>query len=160
MSPLGDTLSELQRYGRVQNSFNKKKKSNDIYGYEIREPYDSELQYFKQNPNIGGMATEDNRVILNPFSRLNEQQKNTVALNEAIRLFLKEKKYNYDFDVTSEQIDIFRNTPYGNPENINSLKETILGRIITQDPSIGVPTEEQRRWADRIFLELKKNKTK
>ena len=138
----------------------KQKQDTSVYGYEKREPYESELQYFKQNPNVGGMAAEDKRIILNPYSKLNEQQKSTVARNEAIRLFMKEKKYNYNFEVTPEQMELFRNTPYGNPQNINELKETILSRIITQDPSVGVPTEEQRRWAERVFLELSTERAK
>ena len=56
-----------------------------------REPYPSELEYFKSNPHVGGMATEDNRVITNPFSGLNDVQNKAIILNESSRLY-----YRYD----------------------------------------------------------------
>jgi hypothetical protein len=39
-------------------------------GIQMRKPYAGELDYFKNNPSVAGMATEDNKVILNPYSRL------------------------------------------------------------------------------------------
>lgn len=75
-----------------------------LYQYgEYRQPYQSELDYFKNNTNVGGMATEDNKIILNPYSNLSNEQKRQVALNEGVRLFLR-KNPNYigNFGLTKQ----------------------------------------------------------
>ena len=52
----------------------------------VREPYASELDYFKKNPSVSGMATEDNKVILNPYSNLKPEEYKAVVINETARL--------------------------------------------------------------------------
>ncbi len=117
----------------------------NYYGYNVREPYKGELDYFNKNPNVSGMATEDKSIILNPFSKLNSQQQESVARNEAIRLWLKDKQINPDFAITPEQQKLFKGTSYEKDEM--ALKHTILGRMLTNDPSVGSPTQEQLQWA-------------
>ena len=58
--------------------------TNDTFGYKERSPYPSEMNYFKQNPLVGGMATEDNKIILNPYSGLTRQQNNAIKQNETL----------------------------------------------------------------------------
>ena len=125
-----------------------------IYGYEERSPFDSELEYFRRNPNVSGMATEDNRIIINPFIQLNPQQKESVLKNEATRLFLRNKKYKYDFNITPEQKRLFSNTIYGKPENEYHLKSTILSRGLTGDKSSGVLSQRQQEWVNWIKKQL------
>ena len=48
------------------------------YRSKIREPYQSELDFFRTRPEVAGMATEDKRIILNPFNNFNEKQKDYV----------------------------------------------------------------------------------
>lgn len=127
-----------------------------IYGYETRIPQKTELQYFKKNPTVSGMATEDGRIILNPYSELSSTQRNSVAQNEAIRLYLRENKINPTFQITPEQHRIFANTPYVNDEL--ALKHTILGRILSNDPSVGSITEDQKLYSSYIWNELQKRK--
>ena len=38
----------------------------DFYG--IREPFKGELDFFRKRPEVAGMATEDNKIIINPFN--------------------------------------------------------------------------------------------
>ena len=48
---------------------------NDLVSlYGIRDPFASELDYFKKNPTVSGMATEDNKIILNPYAKLNKEE--------------------------------------------------------------------------------------
>ena len=116
---------------------------NKIHGYEIREPYESENKYFKQNPSVSGMATKDNRIILNPFSNLNPTQKGAVLKNEAVRLFLRESNINPMFDITDSQKKMFKGTPYENDEM--AMKHSIIGRILSGDRSASGLTKDQIR---------------
>jgi hypothetical protein len=127
----------------------------ETFGYEVRKPFSSELKYFKKNTNVSGMAAADRRIILNPYSNLKPEQQGAVAKNEAIRLFMREKKYKYDFDATPEQLGSFKGTEYEKPENVQSLKDTIISRIITGDPSAGKFTPQQKKWADTVLGEIK-----
>ena len=129
---------------------------NKIYGYEIRSPYESENVYFKKNPHVAGMAAEDNKIILNPFSKLRPEQQGAVLKNEAVRLFLREKKVVPDFDITTEQRQSFIGTPYEKDEMM--LKHTLLGRILSGDTSAGIPTQQQIEWANMInkMLDMRK----
>ncbi len=128
---------------------------NKIYGYEIREPYLSELSFFKGRPEVAGMATEDNKIILNPYSSLNDREKQAVLKIEAARLWMKENKIGLDFELTPEQIGKFKNTEYG--QNPTALKESIISRIIVGDPSVGTTTSQQKYWANLINSGLIKN---
>lgn len=119
-----------------------------LYQYgEYRQPYQSELDYFKNNTNVGGMATEDNKIILNPYSNLSNEQKRQVALNEGVRLFLR-KNPNYigNFGLTKQQKQSLGNYS----DNIDDIRSTILARILTNDPSAGNATIRQKFNAKRI----------
>ena len=72
--------------------------------FGTRSPYEGEVKYFRQNPTVAGMATEDNKVILNPYSGLNNAQKKAVAMNEAVRVLMKnESSLKPNFALTEEQ---------------------------------------------------------
>ena len=114
----------------------------------LRSPYQSELQYFQKNLNVSGMATEDNRIILNPFINLTAQEKKSVFANEGTRLWLKQNNIVPDIALTKEQTQAFASTPYGKDEN--ALRQTIIGRIISGDPSALNVTEEQQNYANSI----------
>jgi hypothetical protein len=126
--------------------------SDLFWGYEVRQPYKSELKYFSDNPHVSGMATEDGRIIINPNSKLSDEQLYSVKANEAARLFLRERKIEPDFDITPEQRRAFKNTPYSNDDL--SLKHTILGRLISGDTSAGTPTSQQIQWTDWLRQQL------
>ena len=119
-----------------------------VYGYERREPYPGEADYFKANPHVGGMAAEDNRIVLNPHSKLSPQEQQAVARNEATRLYLREQKWPLDFELTPEQRASFQGTPYGDPAHADDLKQTLLARLVSGDPSAGTPTARQQEWAN------------
>ena len=124
-----------------------------FYGYETRAPYEAERQFFMENIEVTGMATEDKRIIFNPYSQLTPEQQDSVGKNEAARLFMREQQYPFDFDVTPQQRSPFEamDSLYVKPENLYHLQSTILGRIISGDPSAGDITPEQQAWADKIL---------
>jgi hypothetical protein len=122
---------------------NASENNSGLLGYKIRNKlFPGEDSYFKNNPNVTGMASESGDIILNPYSS-KDINKNSVAKNEAFRLYLKDKNMTPDFEITKEQIEFFKNTPYEG--NQKAIKETIAARIYADDPSAKA-TEEQRKW--------------
>ena len=73
-----------------------------------RFPYVSELSYFALNPNVAGMMTEDNMVILRPD--LFGDSRDSVRKNEAIRLLLS--GYAPTSQLTRPQSDMFKGSAY------------------------------------------------
>lgn len=117
-------------------------------GVLSRRPYMSEMAYFWENPSVSGMASEDDAVVLNPFSPLNEKERDAVRLNEAARIYMRSSRFAPDFDLTEEQSRFLQNTPYGgNPE---AARATIASRLLSGDPSSGTPTEAQRRFVEEL----------
>jgi len=115
-----------------------------------REPKPEELDYFKANPHVGGMATEDQRVILNPHTTLTPEQQQYVKQNELARLIMM-KKGVPEFQLTPEQQQYFatmnQGKPYG-PEE--AIRATILGRIVSGDETAQNPTPEQINYAKQL----------
>lgn len=107
-------------------------------GIAWREPGPSENEFFSKRPEVAGMATEDDCVILNPYSTLNEREKEAVLMNEAARVFMRRSGLCPTFSLTPQQHSSFAN--YGPME---SIKATIAARILSGDPSALEPTDEQ-----------------
>lgn len=124
-----------------------------VYGYPIREPSDDELNYFRLNTHIGGYASDDNNIVINPFTQLTDDERSLVAKNEAVRLWLRENKIEPTFNITKEQEESFFDTEYGGAEPVH-IKHTILGRIISGDPSAGKITKEQKKYADWVLRQM------
>jgi hypothetical protein len=120
----------------------------------MRDPEASELEYFKQNPTVTGMATEDNRVIINPYSSLSAKEKEAVALNEAARVKIRTNPdLKPNFALTEEQSKFLSSNTYKDaPEE--DQKATIAARLLSGDPSAGTPTEEQLQFVDRLKQNL------
>ena len=101
--------------------------------YPLRNPTQSETNFFKENNLVSGYAADDKSVVLNPFSSLKESEKRSVANNERIRLALKESGIEPEFEITDEQKDFFKGTSYANDPI--ALKSTIVARILSGDTS-------------------------
>ena len=117
-------------------------------GYPVRNPYPSENTYFKANPHVAGMATEDNKITLNPFSTLSQQEKEAVAVNEAYRLFMREKQVKPPFALTPEQEAQFKGTAY--EKNPDMAKHSIIARFLSGDPSALNASDEQIVFAEMM----------
>jgi len=125
-----------------------------IAGIPVREPFKSELNYFRKNPSVAGMATEDNKVIINPFTALNEQQKQAVALNEAARVWMRTKKeYAPDFSLTKQQEQFLDMTTYRNASKSERMA-TVAARLLSNDTSAGAPTAEQSLFVSRLRMAM------
>ena len=110
--------------------------------------FDGEMQYFKGNPNVAGMAAEDGRVIMNPWSPLSETERGAVYRNELARLLMREKDVSPAFSVTPEQRATFAGTPYATNEA--AMRETIAARLVSGDPSGKEATGDQRAFVNRL----------
>lgn len=111
--------------------------------------YDGEDTYFKANPHVAGMAAEDNRVILNPYSTNSSEEQSAVAKNEQLRIFMRNMDERPEFNVTQAQHDSFKGTAYENDPQ--AMMETILARVATNDPSAGAPTHHQIELSNSIL---------
>lgn len=128
-----------------------------IYGYQLRKPFPSEDEFFRGRQEVAGMAAEDGKIVLNPYSKLKDQEKMQVAQNEAIRLWMRDNKPKIDFDVTQDQTKAFAGTEY--EKNPQALKETIIARILTGDQS-AMATKEQQKAAEQIMWKITKSTQK
>lgn len=114
--------------------------------------YPGEDQYFKNNPDVTGMAADDNKVIINPYSSLSEQEKAAVYENEAARIQMREQGVP-NVSLTKEQEATLAGTTYKDAPD-EDRKATILARILSGDKSGGIPTLEQ----SEAVKKLKANK--
>ncbi len=122
-------------------------------GVEMRDLYDGERKYFEKNPNVSGMATEDGKVILNPYSELSQQEYQAVATNEAVRLAInRDESLVPDFELTDQQKQFLDTTSYRYADE-RDRKATIAARLVSGDPSGGVSTAEQD-----VFVNMLKTK--
>ena len=120
---------------------------SDIYGYKIREPYQSENTYFKQNPNVGGMAAEDDKIILNPYSKLSEKEKQAVMMNEAARVHMRRGVIEAPrYDLSPEQSKAFANYS----KSLEDQRQTIAARLLSGDPSALQATPDQLEYVGKL----------
>lgn len=114
-----------------------------MMGYSVRQDlYPSEDQFFRANPSTAGMASESGHVVLNPYSGP-EVNRDAVARNEAMRLYMRQRGIVPDFPVTEQQRSYFAGTAYGQDEG--AMKSTVAARIYSGDPSANA-TPEQQEW--------------
>ena len=112
----------------------------------IRSPYESESKWFKQNPHVGGYADfKTGSIVMNPHSKLSDVEKKGVMTNEYSRLIMRKHNLLPPFQLTPEQREAFKG--YGDER---SQRETIVGRIISGDPSALNITQEQKEFADYV----------
>lgn len=119
-----------------------------LLGYKIRQQlFPGEDSYFKSNPTVTGMAAEDGQVILNPYAGP-DVNRDAVAKNEALRLFLRDKNIEPGYALTEQQRGTFAGTPYAKDEA--ALKASIAARIYSGDPSAQA-TPEQSEWVQSFM---------
>ena len=107
-----------------------------------RDLYPGEDEYFKANPNVGGMAADDQYVILNPYSKLSPQEKSAVHVNEASRLYMNKNGVPNVSLTRQQEQNLAGLGSYANADP-QYRKATILARILSGDKSGGIPTMEQ-----------------
>jgi len=119
-----------------------------VYGVGVRDQlYPGEEEYFKKNPHVAGMAAEDNKIIMNPFSTLKDNEKQAVMMNEAARVHMRNKLIEApNFELTPTQMEKFASYS----KDPNDIKQTIAARILSGDPSAGDVTPEQQAYAAKL----------
>lgn len=123
-------------------------------GAAMREPYEGELKYFEKNVKVAGMATEDGKVILNPYAGLKPQEYQSVAINESARLLMKkDPSLVPDFELTDQQNTMLDTSTYRNASD-EDRRATIAARLLAEDPSGGIPTSEQQLFVDDLRNKL------
>lgn len=126
-----------------------------FYGVGIRpDLYPGEDDYFKKNPHVAGMAAEDDRIIMNPYSKLTDPEKQAVMLNEAARVHMRGGLMAAPrFSLTPEQEKAF--AAYS--QNPVDRASTVAARILSNDPSALAPTPEQLQYVQalRKFMGVK-----
>ena len=121
----------------------------DINQYPLlRKPYDSEDEYMKKNPHVGGMMTEDGKIILNSYSKLSDIEKDSVYRNEEARINIG-KFGAPTFQLTDEQNRFLDTTDYKNA-NDEQKKSTIAARILAGDPSAKNFTDDQKKYVESL----------
>lgn len=121
----------------------------------MRQPYPGELDYFRGNPHVGGMATEDGRIILNPHSPLQPHEQAAILQNEAARLAMRGMQAPPQ--MTKPQSGYLATVNNGQPYaggNDRAQRETMIGRLLSGDPSAGQISPEQRAYADEVMRRL------
>ena len=118
-----------------------------VYGYPLRYPTDSEMAFF-QRSGVPGYAAEDMAVVLNPESSLTPDERAALAHNEASRLWMRETGFQPQFTPSAEQVASFAGTPYAT--NKNAMLETLLARLLSGDPSAGIPSQKMQTEADAV----------
>tara|TARA_R110000868_G_scaffold340880_1_gene601750 strand:+ start:26302 stop:26757 length:456 start_codon:yes stop_codon:yes gene_type:complete len=148
------TLADLLR--GMTPSIDDAKAPDNYYGYQVRKPYESESNYFRINPHVAGMATEDNQITFNPFapSLSDVSNRDAVGRNEAARLWMREKGVAPNFPITPTQQSFFSNTEYA--KDPVALRQSVLGRILSGDPSAQDSTDQQKQMAYWLLQNLQK----
>ncbi len=123
-----------------------------MYGVDERKPFESETKYFQANPHVAGMAAEDDRVVINPFSRLSPQELNSVRLNEAARIHMRRGQAP-TFDLTPQQAQFLDTTAYKGAKDADR-KGTIAARLLSGDPSAGTATQQQSEYVKALRKQM------
>ena len=119
-----------------------------VYGVGVRDQlYPGEESYFKANPHVAGMAADDDKIIMNPFSTLKDNEKQAVMMNEAARVHMRNKLIDApNYELTPTQAEKF--ATYS--KDPNDIKQTIAARILSGDPSAGEVTPAQQEYVSRL----------
>ena len=142
----------------MANKKTAKKRTNKVSQVRERKPFPSEREFFYRNavnrgvqggPTIEGMAAEDNRVVMNPFSLLPAKERAAVKRNEQVRAALRKNDIKTSFSLTKEQKQRFQT--YGAPKD---QRHTIIARSLSGDPSAGKLTESQRAAIKKVKRQL------
>lgn len=123
--------------------------------YPLRQPYQSEVDFFAGNPEVAGYAAPDRRVVLNPVYELNDSMNQSVHANEGIRHYMFDNGVNPPFFVQPHQQRRFES--YGNKayaENQMPAKQTIVARILAGDDSMAPYSPTQQKAARKVAYGL------
>jgi len=145
-----DIFREYQKYNTSAKNEAPGTLAESVSGL-VRQPYPSEAEFFRSRPDVAGMATEDARIALNPNSPLNPQERNAVAVNEAVRLAMREYQQPAPA-LTPAQAQYLSTVNNGAayPGGEAAQRETMIARLLSGDPSAGQTSQQQQEYAAKI----------
>jgi hypothetical protein len=84
---------------------------------------------------------------MNPFSKLKDNERQAVMMNEAARVHMRNKMIDApNFELTPTQTEKFGSYS----KDPNDIRQTIAARILSGDPSAGDATPEQQEYVSRL----------
>ena len=84
---------------KTPKEFAQKRASDKLFGFKIRTKlFPGEDKFFSDRPEVAGMASQDDTIILNPYSPLSKKQLGSVAQNEALRLKMRKEDFTPSID--------------------------------------------------------------
>lgn len=112
-----------------------------------RAPYQSEIDFFNRS-KVPGYASPDNHVVLSP-SPAPGINPDAVAQNEAMRVYLRKKKYSADDlpYLSDDQKRFLDSTSYKSASDLDR-RSTAISRLFSGDPTAGSPTLDQSIFLD------------
>ena len=126
-----------------------------VYGVGLRDVlYPGEDAYFKANPNVAGMAAEDDHIIINPYSTLKDNEMQAVMMNEAARVLMRKGAVpKPTFALSPKQMEKFKTYS----KDMDDIRQTFAARMLSGDPSAIEPTDEQVAFAAQLrkFMGIK-----
>ena len=127
-----------------------------FYGVETRTPYPSESQFFTQSPHVAGMAAEDGRIVMNPnMAQRPRSEYEAVARNEALRsLFRANQIPRPNFELSDSQRAAFGRYS----EDPQDIRETLVARWLTNDPSGGYPEKRNVNYLTQLMQLLEQRR--
>ena len=118
-----------------------------VYGVGVRDIHPGADKYFKDNPNVAGMAAEDDKIILNPYSKLSEKEKQAVIMNEAARVHMRRGMIEAPrYDLSPEQSKAFADYS----KSLEDQRQTIAARLLSGDPSALQATPDQLEYVGKL----------
>ena len=127
---------------------------NQLIGkYPERQPSQDELSFFYQRPEVAGYAADDRAVVVSPFNDVGRDQmkRKSLLLNERLRQYMKDNQVNFDFDIEPDQL-YSAGPEY--QENPTMLRETIVSRILSGDPSLEPYSLQQKEAAKQLVRRI------
>lgn len=104
-----------------------------------------EADWFARASDIPSYASSDGYIVFNPHLKLTKRVRRSLYLNEYTRLLFRKLALTPDITLRESQVRRFQHTPYA--KNKKALRETIIARLVANDPSAGNATEFQRGYA-------------
>lgn len=121
-----------------------------------RMPHPKELEFFHQNRSVAGYASSDGKIVMNPFANLAPEERHAVMQNELYRLLTRDQVLpRFAGELTSEQAKTLAANPFYSKATPEEQVDTVMGRLLSGDPSAGAPSPEQQKYLDEIGPKFK-----
>lgn len=117
----------------------------------LRPPSETELEFFHGNRHVGGYASPDGKIVMNPFSGHSPDERKAIMHNELYRLMTRDETIpRFQGKLTNEQKKTLAANPFYWKADPQAQMDTIMGRLISGDPSGGRPSPEQEDYLRMI----------